>query len=152
MIMKQLEDISMKNYLLQLERYDFQDVRQDKVIQKLLFDKTRDPNDIILMSDKISIMTEYQDWSQQQFIITRKHLLIISLDSKKVKRHVEFKSVQGVSIGYREETKGKKGAKDGDSGLSSNDGENPRKAGDVQSKKGSIEQYLLSDFIIHINN
>lgn len=142
----------MKNYLLQLERYDFQDVRQDKVIQKLLFEKTRDPHDIILMSDKISIMTEYQDWSQQQFIITRKHLLIISLDSKKVKRHVEFRNVLGVSIGHREETKGKKTAKEGESGRSNNGEDSSRKGGETAPKKGNIEQNLLSDFIIHIKN
>lgn len=55
-----------QNIILQLERYDYQDIRSDKHFRQCVEEAsgtpTADEDDIVVMSDKIFLMNQFRGW------------------------------------------------------------------------------------------
>ena len=96
-----------QNIILQLERYDYQDIRSDKNFLQCAQEVPggSESNELVIMSDKILLMNQLRGWDNMQFVATTSRIYLYSVEQNKIKRAVPYDQVQGVSIGLKEQIK-----------------------------------------------
>jgi hypothetical protein len=74
--------VQSQNIILQLERYDYQDIRSNKNFLQCILDASGggESEELVIMSDKVLFMNQVRGWDNMQFVATTRSIYLYSVE------------------------------------------------------------------------